>query len=55
MFADALEGVDHLAQARALAAKILSPCLILPDVGRLELREDVDQAFLLGVELKDTP
>jgi len=52
---DALERVDDFAEARALAAELLRPCLILPDVRRLELGEDLRQALFLGIELKDTP
>jgi hypothetical protein len=53
--ADGLQLVDDLAQARALAAELLSPGRILPDVRSLELGENLDQTFLLGFELKDTP
>jgi hypothetical protein len=50
-----LERVDDFAEARALAAELLRPCLILPDVRRLELGKDLRQALFLGIELKDTP
>jgi len=48
------QAADDPLQAFLFAAEFLRALGVAPDVGLFELPSDFDQAFLLGVEVKDT-
>jgi hypothetical protein len=47
--------VHHLFQGGALAAQVLGAFGVIPDVGLFQFAGYFDQAFVLGVVVKDTP
>jgi len=47
--------VHHLFEAGTFAAQFLGALGVVPDVGLLELAGDFVKAFLLALEVKDTP
>jgi hypothetical protein len=51
----AAQCLHHLFQARPLATQFLGALGMVPDGGILQFAADLDQAFLLGIEVKDTP
>jgi hypothetical protein len=51
----AAQGLHHLFQPGPLAAQFLGTFGIIPDVRVFQLATDFDQAFPLGIEVKDTP
>jgi hypothetical protein len=53
--AHAAQRLHHLFQARPLATQLLGALRIIPDGRVFQLTTDLDQAFLLGIEVKDTP
>ena len=52
---NAVDTLDLLFQARALATQFLGACGIVPDIRLLQLTLDFGQAFTFGVVVKDTP
>jgi len=50
-----IELVQIGAQPRPLAPQLLRPCRIAPDILLLELTDNLFQALLLGVVVKETP
>jgi hypothetical protein len=61
-FPGVLQGLAHLAerqyhlfQARALTPELLGALGVVPDFGVFKLAADFGQAFLAGIEVKDTP
>jgi hypothetical protein len=53
--AHAAQRLHHLFQACPLATEFLGALGIIPDGRVFQLAADLDQAFLLGIEVKDTP
>jgi len=51
----ARQGLDDLFEAGALAAQFLGAFRFVPDGRVFEFPADFDQAFVFGIEVKDTP
>jgi hypothetical protein len=49
-----LQAADDFFQPRPLAVQLLRPLGVVPDLGVFELAQDLGQALLLGIEVKDT-
>jgi hypothetical protein len=49
------DAADDIFQARSLAVELLGALGVFPYLGVFELAQDLGQALLLGIEVKDTP
>ena len=49
------DAADDFFQTRSLAVELLGALGVFPDLGVFELAQDLGQALLAGIEVKDTP